>query len=97
MTTDDLTTTDSGLAGDDAELDEKGITPAALDDMMAATAKLGAEQRLWVKSIHSIVHRRSRESDPSARVQFELDMLAISACAALRRMLDQVGLAEETD
>jgi hypothetical protein len=93
-TTDTTTTVPDQPAGDD---DAKGVTPAQLDDMIAATATLGAEQRLWLKSCRTMIHQRSQETDPSPRVQLALDLVFIAACEAARRILNQVGLRDEAE
>lgn len=85
MDQDTTTAVPNQPAGDDD--DAKGVTPAVLDDMIAATANLGAEQRLWLKSCRTMMHQRSREEDPSPRVQLALDLVVIEACERARRIL----------
>lgn len=57
------------------------------DEVVAATRQLDTERRLWVRSLTPLLALRSRESDPSDRVQLALDLMMISACDRIRELL----------
>jgi hypothetical protein len=57
------------------------------DDLIAEVIDLEAQKRLWVRALIPLLQLRSRESDPSSRVQFALDLMHIAACERIRRLL----------
>ena len=66
------------------DLDEE--TPID-DELVADVIDLEAQKRLWVRALIPLLQLRSRESDPSSRVQFALDLMHIAACERIRRLL----------
>jgi len=54
----------------------------AIDD----TADEGS-QRLWIRSITPLLKLRSRETDPSSRVQYAFDLMYVAACERVARIL----------
>ncbi len=65
------------------------------DDAMEPTAEeiarqiidLESQQRLWLKAILPLLQLRSPDADPSDRVQFAFDQMAIAACERAARIL----------
>jgi hypothetical protein len=66
------------------DLDEE--TPID-DDLVADVIDLESQKRLWVRALIPLLQLRSRESDPSSRVQLALDLMHIAACERIRRLL----------
>ena len=66
------------------DLDEE--TPID-DDLVADVIDLECQKRLWVRALIPLLQLRSRESDPSSRVQLALDLTHIAACERIRRLL----------
>jgi hypothetical protein len=66
------------------DLDEE--TPID-DELVADIIDLESQKRLWVRALIPLLQLRSRESDPSSRVQLALDLLHIAACERIRRLL----------
>ncbi len=56
-------------------------------DFVADVIDLEAQKRLWLRAIVPLLQLRSRESDPSARVQLALDLMYIAACERVARIL----------
>jgi hypothetical protein len=46
-----------------------------------------AQQRLWLRTLISLLQLRSGEVDPSCRVQFAFDRMYIAACERITRIL----------
>jgi hypothetical protein len=46
-----------------------------------------AQKRLWVRTIIPLLQLRSRDSDPSCRVQLAFDLMTIAACERVTRIL----------
>ena len=63
------------------DLDEDGPND---DDLVADVIDLEAQKRLWVRAIVPLLQLRSRDSDPSGRVQLALDLMHIAACERVR-------------
>ena len=57
------------------------------DDLLAEVIDLECQKRLWVRALIPLLQLRSRESDPSARVQLALDLMYIAATERIRRLL----------
>lgn len=57
------------------------------DDLVAEVIDLETQKRLWVRALIPLLQLRSRESDPSGRVQLALDLMFIAACERIRRIL----------
>jgi hypothetical protein len=66
------------------DLDEE---PPIDDELVADIIDLESQKRLWVRALIPLLQLRSRESDPSSRVQLALDLLHIAACERIRRLL----------
>jgi hypothetical protein len=66
------------------DLDEDA---ALSDDLVAEVIDLEAQKRLWVRALVPLLQLRSRDSDPSGRVQLALDMMHIAACERICRVL----------
>jgi hypothetical protein len=66
------------------DLDEE--TPID-DELVADVIDLESQKRLWVRALIPLLQLRSRESDPSSRVQLALDLMHIAACERIRRLL----------
>ena len=66
------------------DLDEE--TPSD-DELVADIIDLESQKRLWVRALIPLLQLRSRESDPSSRVQLALDLMHIAACERIRRLL----------
>lgn len=71
----------------DRDDDDEAEDPTA-EDMAVDILDLESQRRRWLKSILPLLQLRSRESDPSPRVQFEQDMMHVAACARVRRILN---------
>lgn len=67
-------------------IDENGDDPTS-DDMLAEIIDLETQKRLWLRAITPLLQMRSREDDPSGRVQLALDMMHIAACERISRIL----------
>jgi hypothetical protein len=67
---------DADIAGRVVELDAR-----------KAFRDVEADRRRWVRSIGALLQGRSRESDPSGRVQLAFDMMHIAACERMFRIL----------
>ncbi len=57
------------------------------DDLVAEVIDLETQKRLWLRAIIPLIQLRSRESDPSGRVQLALDLMHIAACERISRIL----------
>jgi hypothetical protein len=66
------------------DLDEE---PPIDDELVADIIDLESQKRLWVRALIPLLQLRSRESDPSSRVQLALDLVHIAACERIRRLL----------
>jgi hypothetical protein len=73
---------DSTSSNDD--LDEDNSVD---DELVDAVIDLETQKRLWVRALIPLLQLRSRESDPSGRVQLALDLMHIAACERIRRLL----------
>jgi hypothetical protein len=63
--------------------------PEILDleqDALEAAATDG-QARLWIRSLTPLLQLRSRETDPSSRVQFAFDQMYVAACERVARIL----------
>lgn len=69
---------------DNDDLDQE--TPTE-DDLVASVIDLESQKRLWVRALIPLLQLRSRDSDPSSRVQLALDLMYIAACERMRRLL----------
>jgi hypothetical protein len=49
------------------------------------------QKRLWVRTIIPLLQLRSHDTDPSGRVQLAFDLMHISACDAVGRILAHVS------
>lgn len=65
-----------------AEFDE-----AAAHEFLAAVIDDESQRRLWIKAVTPLLQLRSRDTDPSVRVQLALDLMHIAACERLARLL----------
>jgi hypothetical protein len=77
-------TMNHNAASRNEDLDEE--TPID-DELVADIIDLESQKRLWVRALIPLLQLRSRESDPSSRVQLALDLLHIAACERIRRLL----------
>jgi hypothetical protein len=68
----------------DDDLDDDSPTD---DDLVAQLIDLETQKRLWLRAIIPLLQLRSRDSDPSGRVQLAFDLMHISACERARRLL----------
>jgi hypothetical protein len=68
----------------DDELDDDSPTE---DDLVADLIDLETQKRLWLRALIPLLQLRSRDSDPSGRVQLAFDLMHISACDRVRRLL----------
>ena len=68
----------------DDNLDDDSPTD---DDLLADIIDLETQKRLWLRAIIPLLQLRSRDSDPSGRVQLAFDLMHISACDRVRRLL----------
>ena len=68
----------------DDDLDDDSPTD---DDLVAQLIDLETQKRLWLRAIIPLLQLRSRDSDPSGRVQLAFDLMHISACERVRRLL----------
>ncbi len=57
------------------------------DELVADIIDLESQKRLWVRALIPLLQLRSRDSDPSGRVQLALDLMHIAACERIRRLL----------
>jgi hypothetical protein len=57
------------------------------DDLADQLLDLESQKRLWVRALIPLLRMRSREADPSSRVQLALDLMHIAACERVRRLL----------
>jgi hypothetical protein len=57
------------------------------DELLAEVIDLETQKRLWIRALIPLLQLRSRESDPSGRVQLALDLMHIAACERIRRLL----------
>jgi hypothetical protein len=57
------------------------------DELLAEVIDLETQKRLWVRALIPLLQLRSRETDPSGRVQLALDLMHIAACERIRRLL----------
>lgn len=64
------------------------------DDLVADALDLETQRRLWLRAILPLLQSRSHDSDPSGRVQLAYDLMHVSACDAVRRILARVQPAE---
>jgi hypothetical protein len=77
-------TMNHNAASRNEDLDEE--TPID-DELVADIIDLESQKRLWVRALIPLLQLRSRESDPSSRVQLALDLVHIAACERIRRLL----------
>jgi hypothetical protein len=68
----------------DDDLDDDSPTD---DDLLADIIDLETQKRLWLRAIIPLLQLRSRDSDPSGRVQLAFDQVHIAACERVRRLL----------
>jgi hypothetical protein len=68
----------------DNDLDDDSPTD---DDLVAQLIDLETQKRLWLRAIVPLLQLRSRDCDPSGRVQLAFDLMHISACERVRRLL----------
>jgi len=68
----------------DDDLDEDSVVD---DELLAEVIDLETQKRLWVRALIPLLQLRSRETDPSGRVQLALDLMHIAACERIRRLL----------
>jgi hypothetical protein len=66
------------------DLDEDSLVD---DELVAQIIDMETQKRLWVRTLIPLLQLRSRESDPSGRVQLALDLMHITACDRIRRLL----------
>jgi hypothetical protein len=57
------------------------------DDIAADVIDLEIQKRLWLRAIIPLLQLRSRDSDPSGRVQLAFDLMHIAACERVGRLL----------
>jgi len=57
------------------------------DDLVAEVIDLETQKRLWLRAIVPLLQLRSRDSDPSSRVQLSQDLMHIAACERVSRIL----------
>jgi hypothetical protein len=57
------------------------------DDLVADVIDLETQKRLWLRAIIPLLQLRSRDSDPSGRVQLAFDLMHIAACERVSRLL----------
>jgi hypothetical protein len=69
-----------------ADDDHDDDSPTA-DDLVAELIDLETQKRLWLRALIPLLQLRSRDSDPSDRVQLAFDLMHISACERVRRLL----------
>lgn len=69
---------DNNQAADDAGDPIESAAELLADD---------SQRRLWLRAIVSLIQLRTRESDPSHRVQYALDQMQIAACERAARIL----------
>ncbi len=79
MDTDDLSVPAVDQSEDEREPTAEDIAQQIID--------IESQQRLWLKAILPLLQLRSRDSDPSDRVQFALDQMTIAACERAARIL----------
>jgi hypothetical protein len=79
------------ISPNDADDPEDEITAdmdeAAPENWIDIVIQDQAEKRRWIKTIIPLLQLRSKDSDPSGRVQLALDLLHIAACERLVRIL----------
>ena len=68
----------------DDDLDDASPTD---DDLVADLIDLETQKRLWLRALIPLLQLRSRDSDPSGRVQLAFDLMHIAACDRVRRLL----------
>jgi hypothetical protein len=66
------------------------------DDMVTEALDLESQQRLWLRALIPLLQLRSRDSDPSGRVQLAFDLMHIAACERVSRIV-RGDLREQTD
>jgi hypothetical protein len=66
------------------------------DDIVTKALDLEAQQRLWLRALIPLLQLRSRDSDPSGRVQFAFDLMHIAACERVSRFV-RGDLREQPD
>jgi hypothetical protein len=71
----------------DVAHDEDDAEEPTAQDLVDAALDYEAQQRLWLRAIAELVARRRKDTDPSDRVQFALDMLYVAACERAVRIL----------
>jgi hypothetical protein len=64
--------------------------------MVTEALDLEAQQRLWLRELIPLLQLRSRDSDPSGRVQLAFDLMHIAACERVSRIV-RGDLREQTD
>ena len=67
--------------------DDRDDDNAIDDELLAEVIDLETQKRLWVRALIPLLQLRSRETDPSGRVQLALDLMHIAACERIRRLL----------
>jgi hypothetical protein len=67
--------------------DDQDEDNPADDDLVAEVIDLETQKRLWVRALIPLLQHRSRDSDPSGRVQLALDLMYIAACERVGRIL----------
>ena len=66
------------------DLDEDSLID---DELVAEIIDLETQKRLWLRALIPLLQLRSRDSDPSGRVQLAFDLMHIAACERIRRLL----------
>jgi hypothetical protein len=78
------TTVNHDTAAHDEALDDDDTADQAMVDEVI---DLETQKRLWVRALVPLLRLRSRDSDPSGRVQLALDLMHIAACERVGRIL----------
>jgi hypothetical protein len=65
---------------------DDGADELTADEAVDAALDYETQQRLWVKSLRTVLELRSHDSDPSDRVQLALDLMVIAVCERVSRI-----------
>jgi hypothetical protein len=72
---------------DDTEAPATDTADLTAEQEIGAVIDLESQKRLWVRSLIPLLQLRSRDSDPSGRVQLAFDLMHISVCDKVRALL----------
>jgi hypothetical protein len=74
------------MTGESMTNDEPADEGSEAVELTAAALSIESAHRLWLRAAVPILQARSRESDPSPRVQLALDLAAVAVCERIGRI-----------